>query len=295
MNVDTAPSSTNAALFQENALALQALFEQLVADGGLAAEVDAFNSFVARFRRFAAFNAMMIYAQKPGATAVGSRAEWAAIGRNVKPDAQAIVILQPFGPIRFVYELTDTHGAPVPGDGSDPFQAMGELRPLAWNRVVRQAEHYGIDVALVSHFGAGLAGMAAKMPTDLQQGMWAEAVRAAPRKRPRKDEPVPFPYWRVSLNAAHDEPTRFATLAHELGHIYCGHLGHGPAGSWPARTGLTHSQREIEAEAVSWLVCERARIKTRSADYLRQHVSDGALKGISIFAILTAVNRVEAL
>lgn len=290
-------SGSNEATYRENAEALQMLFERAAQQGQEVTAFDDFLNFVVRFRRFSAFNAMMIYAQKPGASAVGSKREWERIGRDVIPGAQAIVILRMFGPISFVYELNDTSGRPVPGEGTDPFQASGTVRRSTWDRIVNGAKKLGVDVEVVSHFGANLAGIAAMvtdMPADEGQGMWIEEVKAAPEMRIPTGKPTGFPYWRIGLNASHDEATRFSTLVHELGHIYCGHLGHGPAGAWPSRRQMLNlAQREIEAEAVCWLVCKRAGVRTRSAEYLSRHVSSEAVRGISVFSILSAVNRVE--
>jgi len=88
---------------------------------------------------------------------------------------------------------------------------------------------------------------------------------------------------------------RFATLAHELGHIYCGHLGAHPEGFWPDRSGkLNLAQREMEAEAVAFLVCKRLSLETRSAEYLKTHVTPANLLAISKRLIIEATNRIEA-
>ena len=60
------------------------------------------------------------------------------------------------------------------------------------------------------------------------------------------------------------------------------------------RDQLTHGQRELEAEAVSWLVSRRLGLETRSAEYLSGYVSKDDLKYISTFAIIAAAHRVEA-
>ena len=59
------------------------------------------------------------------------------------------------------------------------------------------------------------------------------------------------------MNERLADPERFVTIAHELAHIFCGHLGgsvsHGSKGQdesgWPDRRGLGKHEREIEAEA----------------------------------------------
>jgi hypothetical protein len=74
-----------------------------------------------------------------------------------------------------------------------------------------------------------------------------------------------------------NEKERFVTLAHELGHIFCGHLGECQSRSgqenaetgWPDRRDLGKNEQEIEAEAVAYLVATRADLVTASVAYLR--------------------------
>jgi antirestriction protein ArdC len=97
-----------------------------------------------------------------------------------------------------------------------------------------------------------------------------------------------------------------ATLAHELAHIYCGHLGRpvvidGKTKKrkqlhWSDRSsGLTQGQREFEAEATAYLVCRRIGLETKSADYLAGYLSTTDRDHISYAAIIRAAARIEAL
>ncbi len=51
---------------------------------------------------------------------------------------------------------------------------------------------------------------------------------------------------------------------------------------------------ELEAEAVSWLVCQRNGIATRSKEYLNTLIDEAGLQSVSIYAIYEAANRVES-
>jgi hypothetical protein len=83
-------------------------------------------------------------------------------------------------------------------------------------------------------------------------------------------------------------------LGHELGHAY-GHLGPGPRGEWPDRSDqLTNAQEELEAEAAAYLVCARAGLEIRSAEYLSQYLGPADIQKISISSIVSAVSRIEA-
>jgi hypothetical protein len=77
---------------------------------------------------------------------------------------------------------------------------------------------------------------------------------------------------RVAVRAELDPASAYAVLCHELAHIYWGDLG-GDADRWcPARAHLTHRTVEIEAEAVSYIVCSRLGLVTRSPQYLSTYV-----------------------
>jgi hypothetical protein len=83
--------------------------------------------FVGRFRFYSPFNAMLIYTQMPGADFVCTARRWRKdYRREIKVSARPIVILQPMGPILFVFDVSDTaplpNARPLPIQVEDPFQ-----------------------------------------------------------------------------------------------------------------------------------------------------------------------------
>ena len=65
--------------------------------------------FVARFRKYSPFNAMLVHVQKPGARYVAPPNRWLRDhGRRIRPGAHPLVILQPMGPVMFVFDVSDT-------------------------------------------------------------------------------------------------------------------------------------------------------------------------------------------
>ena len=103
-------------------------------------EFTEFLAFTTRFRRLGVWNARLVRIQCRGATAVATVAQWKAVERDVAPDAFPIVILWPFGPIRFLYELADTLPAINRESLGDPFAVAGRF-----------------DSQALSHLKAGLA------------------------------------------------------------------------------------------------------------------------------------------
>jgi hypothetical protein len=262
--------------FEDCRAAIDQLFAEALNSKGLSA-FDEFLDFVKRFNNLSVYNAMLVRIQRPGASAVGTRKQWGEKERRVNPDAVPIVILHPFGPVRFVYEVSDTTGPPLPGENSNVLFAVGELSGDLYEKTRLSAIKYGIEVLETDNYGNFLAGTAAGMK------VCPEAIAGNGHFS-----------FRVKVNAKHDLPTRYATLAHELGHIYCGHLGADSKGRWFDRRIMSSAQMELEAEAVAFLVCQRNGVSSRSKEYLSSLIPRTEIASVSMYAIFEAANRVES-
>ena len=61
--------------------------------------------FIARFRFYSPYNALLVHIQMPGATFVAPPHRWLQeYGRKVKANAHPLVILRPGGPVMFVFD-----------------------------------------------------------------------------------------------------------------------------------------------------------------------------------------------
>jgi len=56
---------------------------------------------------------------------------------------------------------------------------------------------------------------------------------------------------RININRNHTLAVQFATLAHELGHLFLGHLGPDRTLNIPQRSRMDHAQVEFEAEFIT--------------------------------------------
>lgn len=263
--------------FLQNAEAIDRLFKGALERDGPSA-FDQFLEFAIRLSNLSVYNAMLVNVQRPGATAVATEKRWIALGGRVSASAIPIVILQPFGPVAFVYDYSDVYGIAIPGEDACSLFATGSISQSVHDRVIDGARRHRIYVNQSDKYGGLMAGT-------------AEALAHLPGVLAASKE---GPLWNVTINGRHDLLTRFATLAHELGHIYCGHLGPGPKERWGNRRLDSHPQREMEAEAVCWLVCNRNGIRSRSAEYLHSLMQESDLRQVSIYSIYTAANLVEA-
>ena len=274
---DGPPAASLARLrtFAECASAIDRLFQDALASSG----PDAFTEFIDFARRLSnlsVYNAMLVRLQRPGAAAVATEKRWLAVRRRVRPGALPIVVLRPFGPVSFLYEVSDTEGKPLPGEQANPFVAHGKLDEIEWGKVLKLHREKNNVRIEERNFGSLLAGN-------------ARSLQTMPTLLPESGAPE----WLVQLNVNHDLPTRFATLAHELGHIFCGHCGPHLKGAWPDRSRLPYPARETEAEAVAYLVCSRRELKVASRQYLSELIADVDLRQVSLYAIFEAANRIE--
>jgi hypothetical protein len=271
-----------------------------------------FLDFTTRFRRLAVWNARMAYIQRPGARVIASEFEWRSIGRHVLPDAVPIIILWPFSPIRFVYELEDT-GPPIDREQiNDPFAVKGEFRPRVLSTLtssLKQQRHFKVKIESRRH-GFSYAGSAAAqgvLPIAQLSGLLGNDgvigtfVRENVVSNSQCDKDG-IPRFRVTVNDRLEPKERLVTIAHDLGHIFCGHLGACASRSgkdeesgWPDRRHVSRHEKEVEAEAVAHLVASRAGLVTGSAAYLKTHAQRADMKKVDVELIVRAAARIERL
>lgn len=247
--------------------------------------------FTTRFHFYAPFNAMLIHIQMKGATYVAPARRWAdKYQRDIKPGARPLVILQPMGPVMFVFDVAETEprtdAPPLPREIVNPFEVRsGQIRDEL-NKTVKNAVRDGIVVeeAAAGSQHAGSIGVAPP----------GKALQFQTKLKPVSVFiDVPQRYY-LSLNKNHSTESRYATLAHELGHLYAGHLGTPNDKWWPDRRGLDQNVREFEAESVCYLVCSRLGIDNPSAEYLSGYLKANAeIPKISLDCVMKAAGLIE--
>lgn len=262
--------------FAECAAAIDGLFQDALQHQGSTA-FTSFIDFARRMSNLSVYNAMLVRVQRPGAVAVATEKKWNSIKRTVRPGAIPIVVLRPFGPVSFLYEVADTEGRPLPGEDANPFVARGEMHEIEWGRLLKHHRENNAIRIEERNFGTLLAGNA----------------RSLQAQKPSLVPDIMETEWLVQLNQNHSIPTRFATLAHELGHIFCGHCGQDAKGRWPNRSSLPHEVCETEAEAVSYLAASRRGLDVASMEYLSELIKKVDFRQVSLYAIFEAANRVE--
>jgi len=254
----------------------RALLDQLFIDSRLYTQSKDYKDlldFVARLPNFAPFNAMLLQIQKPGLHFAASAHDWCVLfGRTPKPRARPLLILWPFGPVALVYDELDTTGKDLPRDVRS-FYAQGPIDPkriqafrslMSSKRVYSQMTDEG----------------------DLRAG----SIRRVRGATEQKDDSQ----YEMFINRNHEAPVQFVTIAHELAHLFLGHLGQNLKLHVPDRRGLSHCQVELEAESVAYLVCARNGGTSASEAYLKNFVkANTTVSDLDVYQVMRAAGQVE--
>lgn len=261
--------------------------------GGLADLLDR----VAALHQYKPYNAMLVLLQRPAATCVLPAHRWEErYGRRILPNEQPLVLLQPGGPVMFLFDVSQTepgpHACPLPEHLTNPYamrDSAGAARALLW--AIENAKADGVRVLDARH---GLASAGCLRTTSVGP-MQQVLVRRHPQEQHR---PVRVRY-EVLLNGVYNATEQLATLAHELGHLYCGHLGAHDEELWPGeplwtdRSDLTREFKELEAESVARLVFKRLFPDSELPPHLEQYFRTiPPLASTALERVLTAAGRV---
>lgn len=257
--------------------AARSLLDQLLADSRLyrrSADYKGLLDFVARLRNFAPFNAMLLQLQKPGLSYAASERDWRErFERWPVEGARPLLILWPFGPVALVYDVADTEGKSLPEDAST-FVAHGvvdaaQMAIFAKRIERRNIEWYSVDAG------------------DRRAGSIRVTSRAADAKDASR--------YRMCINRNHSTEVQFVTLAHELAHLFLGHLGPDKKLNVPHRPPCDHTQQELEAESVAFLVCARYGVRSKSETYLTNYVATNTtVEHLDLYQVMRAAGQVEA-
>jgi hypothetical protein len=250
-------------------------------------------AFVGRFRFYSPYNAMLIHVQMPGAQYVASPSRWSTdYGRSIRPGARPIVILQPRGPVMFVFDLSDTEAgedAPeLPRQVTHPFEVRKGSIGQELQSTIENAKRDGIRFSS-QNAGAQSAGAIRQTKHSAAQGVITRLL-------PTKQVAAVKVRYEVLVNTTLSREAQYVTLVHELAHLYCGHLGSPDPTWWPDRRSVPLACREFEAESVAYLVCARFGIDNPSETYLHTYLdTNGQVPPISLEAVMTASGLIEAM
>ena len=236
-------------------------------------------NFISRMRHMAPFNAALLHMQKPGIRFAATDVDWSRrYNRTVKEGARPLLIMWPFSPVAMVYDVDDTAGEDLPLDIAQPFRAQGDVTQEKLTNMFACLKRFFIDCRAIE-YGSGHAG-------HIRLIRGTDGLNQKGKKRHT---------YEIRVNKAHDPNVQFATLAHELGHLFLGHLGEDEPLEIKGRDKLDHAQEELEAEMVSYIVCERQGVSNVAESYLAGFVqNEENVDSLNLYGITQAAGRIEA-
>lgn len=251
--------------------------------------------FVARFRFYAPYNALLVHIQMPGARFVAPAHRWIKqYGRWVKPNARPLVILQPMGPVMFVFDVSDTESGPdskpLPQGVEKPFDVRHGSVGSELKRTVENAKRDGIRIWFRKE-GSQSAGLIRAIDG---RGLPPLLFPLGKDKKGNEiNAAIPVRY-ELLVNENLNREAYYATIVHELAHFYCGHLDTPNRKWWPDRRGLAQEIREFEAESVVYLICKRLGIKNPSEEYLAGYMGKNQeVPNISLECVMKVAGLIE--
>jgi len=248
-------------------------------------------NFCSKFHYLSPYNAMLVQIQKPGAILVLTAGKWkSSYNIGVKQTARPLMILIPFGPVDFVFDLGDTEGDSkglIPDSVLHPFKTKGKVSTKIIECLLKNLKFYGIRLEFVE-FGSQQQAQIEKLK--------ATSTNKASIYHKNALYNIELPeYYLISINKNCTTEEVFAALVHELGHFFCQHLLPVTESWWKHRS-RDKNEKEFEAETIAWLVCERIGIVNPSESYLSGYLnSNSHVPDISIECILKATNAIEGL
>lgn len=254
--------------------------------------------FVSRFKGVSPYNAFLLYQQRPGVKYVLNASQWAKKHKRIiKPNARPLIILVPFGPVDYVYDVSDTYAEGNPYNPSlfeetdeeflasviEPYKTEGYEPKSEMVKLEESMKFHGIIIDPNFKVGNSFAGQIEVLNKDYHPKM----------QYCYKDIEITITAnYLLSVRDKAKCGESFATTVHELGHLFCHHLMAIPPKAWDIRS-LDHTAEEFEAEAVSYIVCERLGIKSPAANYLNGYYKKNkTIPDISVETIFTACNMI---
>ncbi len=227
--------------------------------------------FVAKFRDYAPYNNFLVKLQKPGCDFYATQRDWMRrFSREIEPNASPMLILAPMHPVLLVYDLDSTFGPPLP----EKFEKFAKVE---------------------GQFDASLLGNTIENAAEIEIGVHHKKLSSTQGGYAQRFAYPGFPTMvSIVINNQLDDASAYGVLCHELAHVLLGHLGSSLTEPWPSRRNLSIATVEIEAEAVSFIVCERCGLRSGSASYLSSYLTgDEIPETVSLELITKVAGKLE--
>jgi hypothetical protein len=237
--------------------------------------------FISRFPNYSAFNGFLLFIQNPDLTYVATAGTWRKrFKRDLKPGARPLLILAPMSPIRFVFDLNDTEGDPLPPAPQRHDTATGNFTEEIFENTVHNCALHGI---MVRHIESSSQPGGSAIPLS-------DDVRL---KSPEPDLDAGMKYL-ILLYKEQQLEDKYTAMVHELGQIFCGHRGIDRNAWWPDRRETDSAVVKLEAASIAFLICRRIGLFANADRHLAHYQSQEQMLPLpGLNAILQATNYIE--
>lgn len=246
--------------------------------------------FYSKFPYLGVYNAELVSQQRPGARLVLTAKKWGELyHREIKTNARPLIILVPFYPVDFLFDITDTKYIDCTRKVEDNWiieDIINDFMDSCMNSTGYYMEKLRINLEKngIYYNDRYLAGseLFAEIREDKTETLHVQVYRDLSISN--------HSHFILSVNAYANEAKRMALIFHELGHLFCHHFN---CAWWQGRQ-CTTNQKEFEAETVSYLVCQRLGIRTHSVEYLANYLDkEGLIPEISAELVFQAVDIIQ--
>lgn len=248
--------------------------------------------FYASFPYLGVYNAALVEQQRPGARLVFTVEQWKKrYERKIKPFARPIIILLPFYPVEFLFDIADTK--PIDNTKKDK---DNEYIEYLIHRHRAECTH---DVSFYLHnlrrnlpkFGISYTKIVVGSTINSEiMPVTREASDEITIEVNKDHDVTHHNYFIIGVDLNADRADELSLIIHELGHLFCQHI----RCSWWDKRFFTKEVKEFEAEIVSYLVCKRIGVYTRSVEYLADYVNENEeIPPIDINCVFEAVDLIE--
>jgi len=251
-------------------------------------------NFCAHFKTLSAYNAMLVNMQLPSAKYVLTAEDWRKkYNRRPKRGERPMIILIPFGPVKFVFDVSATE--PILGEPTinaeeleqlcNPYEAEGNVDPRVMDYLDKNLPLQGIDPDYNMTAASSYAANIILHPVQKQISVEYKGLR----HQLWGDQ-----FYQMNVNRRAYPTERFVSTCHELGHLFCHHIDAPKTGMWDTRK-VSLDVEEFEAETVAWLVTKRfGVVNSKSKEYLANYVGEHEeIPDVSIEAIMRSVSDIE--
>ena len=234
-----------------------------------------------RMRYLTPYNAALAWLQKPDARIMLSAKKWTTYDRVIRDEAKPALILLPFSPIDFVFDIDDTAPLNNPLWSSDDdllahirhqlIPKGNDINRVQWDNLSFNMALYGILEEKNENADRKVSVLLNKDKRSTKY----KALYVIPDSGKQRDN-----------NKAHN-------LFRDISHLLCHHIPAPDGKEWAARR-LTETARAFESETVSKLVCDHIGIKCCADEYLAVYANcnESVPKGVNPDYVLAAAAEI---